>query len=151
MKRFYQKFFSMFQNIRRITSDDENDEKEGESSKAQSNNSNNNNNSSSNNNNNNYTHTSGGIVKSRKRSGEFSTKSKKIRKTATPKIPDHLLNKKPFSGSSEFEKNINEIKKNRLKNVEADKKLDGNNASDVNNKKEVRNFSLQLFLESAKS
>lgn len=126
-------------NARRITSDDENDEKEGESSKAQSNNINNNNNNNNNNssNSNNHNCSTGGLIKSRKRSGEFQAKTKKIRKTATPKIPDHLLNKKPFSGSSEFEKNINEIKKNRLKNVEADKKLDGNNVNDVNSKKEV--------------
>jgi len=59
-------------------------------------------------------------IKNRKRSGDFSQGPKavkKIRKMATPRIPDHLLQKKPFSGS-EFTKNITEVKKNRLKNVD---------------------------------
>ncbi|KAL0273353.1 UNVERIFIED_CONTAM: hypothetical protein PYX00_006042 [Menopon gallinae] len=63
-----------------------------------------------------------GTIKSRKRSGEFHHKSKKNRKTATPKIPDHLIHRKPFSGSSEFRKNISEIKKNRMKSLEAERK-----------------------------
>ena len=44
------------------------------------------------------------VVK-RKRSGEYShKKAKKVRKTATPKIPLHLLHKKPFMNK---EKRIN--------------------------------------------
>ncbi|KAK6637370.1 hypothetical protein RUM44_007786 [Polyplax serrata] len=84
------------------------------------NNSGHNSNSHCNNNNNGSLHSN--IVKSRKRSGEYQHKSKKIRKTATPKIPEHLLNKKPFPGSLEYRKTIKEIKKNKLKSAGPDKK-----------------------------
>lgn len=75
---------------------------------------------------------------SRKRSAEFTHKKKNakiFRKMATPRIPAHLLQKKPFTGS-EFTKNMSEMKKNKLKNVVEDECLE-----QTNHKKEQNSVS----------
>lgn len=63
---------------------------------------------------------------------------------ATPRIPAHLLQKKPFSGS-EFSKNMSEMKKNKLKNVDAVDRVDSAEQNNIN-KKEPNQVSWIYFI-----